>query len=76
MAWALLGWAQTYGLGEIYYGGIRLQVSGRVMVAGTCSLASQPAPGVSEIQCQVPEGAAGTVELTAIRTPAGAVNLR
>lgn len=72
----ILGWAQTYGPGEIYYGGIRLQFSGRVLVAGTCSPAVQPAPGVSQIQCQVPEGVAGTVELTATRTPAGAVNIR
>jgi len=72
----ILGWAQTYGPGEIYYGGIRLQFSGRVLVAGTCSPAVQPAPGVSQIQCQVPEGVAGTIELTATRTPAGAVNIR
>jgi len=72
----ILGWAQTYGPGEIYYGGIRLQFSGRVLVAGTCSPAVQPAPGISQIQCQVPEGVAGTIELTATRTPAGAVNIR
>jgi len=73
---ALLGWAQTYGPGEIYYGGIRLQFSGQVRVAGTCSSPIQLASGVSQIQCQVPEGVAGTIELTATRTPAGAVNIR
>jgi hypothetical protein len=72
---ALLGWAQ-YGPGEIYYGGIRLQFSGQVRVAGTCSSPIQLASGVSQIQCQVPEGVAGTIELTATRTPAGAVNIR
>jgi hypothetical protein len=72
---ALLGWAQ-YGPGEIYYGGIRLQFSGQVRVAGTCSSPIQLASGVSQIQCQVPEGVAGTIELTANRTPAGAVNIR
>jgi len=73
---AIVGWAQTYGPGEIYYGGIRLQFSGQVLVAGTCSAPVQLAPGVSQIQCQVPEGVAGTIELTATRTPAGAVNVR
>ena len=72
----ILGWAQTYGPGEIYYGGIRLQFSGQVRVAGMCSSQVQPAPGLSQIQCQVPEGVAGTIELTATRTPAGAVNIR
>lgn len=73
---AAVGGAQTYGPGEIYYGGIRLQFSGRLVTAGTCTGPVQPAPGVSEIRCQVAEGSAGTVELTAVRTPAGAVNLR
>ncbi len=73
---SIVGWAQTYGPGEIYYGGIRLQFSGQMVVAGTCSPAVQPAPGVSQIQCQVPEGVAGTIDLTATRTPAGAVNIR
>ncbi len=70
------GWTQTYGPGEIDYGGIRLQFSGRVLTTGTCAGAMQPAPGVTEIRCQLPEGAAGTIELTATRTPAGAVNIR
>ncbi len=70
------GWTQTYGPGEIYYGGIRLQLSGRLVTAGTCMLATQPAPGVTEIRCQLTEGSAGTIELTATRTPAGAVNMR
>ncbi len=70
------GWTQTYGPGEIYYGGIRLQFSGRLSTAGTCMPATQPAPGVTEIRCQVLEGSAGTVELTGTRTPAGAVNMR
>jgi len=74
--WVVLGWAQTYGPGEIYYGGIRLQFSGRVLITGACSATTQPAPGMTQIQCQVPEGVAGTVELTATRTPAGAVNVR
>ncbi len=74
--WALIGWAQTFGPGDIYYGGIRLQFSGRLVTAGTCSAATQVAPGVTQIRCQVPEGAAGTVELAATRTPAGAVNIR
>ena len=75
MLLVLLGWAQ-YGPGEIYYGGIRLQFSGQVRVAGTCSSPVQLASGVSQIQCQVPEGVAGTIELTANRTPAGAVSIR
>ncbi len=74
--WAFSGWTQTYGPGEIYYGGIRLQFSGRVLTAGTCTAATQPAPGVTQIRCQVPEGVAETVELTATRTPAEGVNIR
>ncbi|MBC7093408.1 hypothetical protein H5T53_05335 [Candidatus Bipolaricaulota bacterium] len=74
--WALLGWAQTYGPGEVWYGGVRLQFAGKLATAGTCAPATQPGPGVTQIQCQVPEGAAGTIELTATRTPAGAVNIR
>ncbi len=70
----LLGWSQTYGPGEIYYGGITVGFSGRLTTAGTCSPATQPASGITQIQCQVPEGSAGTVELTATRSPAGAVN--
>jgi len=75
--WVALSWGQTYGPGEIYYGGIRLQFSGRVLTTGTCAGATQPAPGATEIRCQVPEGVAGTIELAATRTPAGgAVNIR
>lgn len=70
------GWAQTYGPGELYYGGIRLQFSGRVLTTGTCAAATQPVPGVTQIGCQIPEGVAGTIELTATRTPTGAVNVR
>lgn len=74
--WASLGWAQTYGPGEIYYGGIRLQFSGRLMVGGTCQGLDYPAPNISRIRCQVSEGSAGIVELRAIRTPTGTVNMR
>lgn len=70
LVWAFSGWAQ-YGPGEIYQGGIRLQFSGRLTTAGTCQ---QPAGSV--IHCQIPEGTASTIELTATRTPAGSVNIR
>ncbi|MBC7084635.1 MAG: hypothetical protein H5T95_14305, partial [Firmicutes bacterium] len=73
---AALGWGQTYGPGEIYYGGIRLQFSGRLVTAGTCAQPTQPGPGITEVRCQVAEGSSGTLELTATRTPAGAVNVR
>lgn len=71
-----LGSGQTYGPGEIYYGGIRLQFSGRLVIAGTCAEPTQPSPGITETRCQVAEGSAGPLELTATRTPAGAVNVR
>jgi len=54
---------------EIY--GIRLEFSATLAIAGSCS---RPAPNV--IHCQVPEGATGTLTLTAKRTPVGAVNIR
>ncbi|MBC7170548.1 hypothetical protein H5T54_06445 [Candidatus Bipolaricaulota bacterium] len=73
---AALGWGQTYGPGEIYYGGIRLQFFGRLVTAGTCAQPTQPGPGITEVRCQVTEGSSGTLELTATRTPAGAVNIR
>ncbi len=76
LAWGLVGWAQTYGPGEIYYGGVRLQFSGRLLTAGTCTGPAQPGPGISEVRCQVAEGSSGIVELTAVRTPAGGVNIR
>lgn len=63
--------AQTYGSGEIQYGGVRLQFSGQLSTAGTCQR-----PVANLIQCQIPEGTQGNIQLTATRTPAGAVNIR
>ena len=62
---------QTYGSGEIEYGGVRLQFSGQLTTAGTCQ---QPSANV--IQCQVSQGTQGVIQLTATRTPPGAVNIR
>lgn len=71
-----VGLAQTCGPGKIYYGGIQLQFSGRISTPGTCGPARQPASGVTQIQCEVSEGAAGTIDLTASRTPAGRISGR
>lgn len=62
--------AQTYGSGELEYGGIRLQFSGQVS-GGTCQLAAQ-----NVMQCRLQAGASGAIQLIATRTPAGAVNIR
>ncbi|MCS7216731.1 MAG: endonuclease/exonuclease/phosphatase family protein [Candidatus Bipolaricaulota bacterium] len=85
MRWFLLGglvfgslvtYAQSYGPGEIYYGGIRLQFSGQVQIVGTCSGPHQVGTGVSELRCEAQAGTSGRIMLTATRTPAGAVNIR
>jgi len=63
---------QTYGSGEIEYGGVRLQFSGQLTTtAGTCQQVSS-----NLVQCRLPQGAQGVLQLTATRTPAGAVNIR
>ncbi len=61
--------AQTYGSGELEYGGIRLQFSGQVS-GGTCQLVARDV-----IQCRMQTGTSGTIQLTATRTPAGTVNI-
>lgn len=76
LAWGLVGWAQTYGPGEIYYQGVRLQFSGRLLTAGTCTGPVQVGQGISKVRCQLVEGSSGTVELVAVRTSAGGVNIR
>ncbi|MCS7239974.1 MAG: sphingomyelin phosphodiesterase [Candidatus Bipolaricaulota bacterium] len=72
----LVLFSQTYGPGEIYYGGVRLQFSGQVQVMGTCSGLYQVSLGVSELRCDVQAGSSGLIMLTATRTPSGAVNIR
>ncbi|MCX7750775.1 MAG: hypothetical protein N2320_04440 [Candidatus Bipolaricaulota bacterium] len=56
---------------EEWYGGIKLEFSGTLAIAGSCSR-----PAEDMIHCRVPEGATGTLTLEARRTPAGAVHLR
>lgn len=73
---AFVAQAQTYEPGEIDYGGIRLQFSGQLVTAGTCTGPFQAGFGISEVRCQVVEGNSGIIELTAVRTPAGLVNMR
>lgn len=68
--------AQTYGPGELYYGGIHLQFSGQVQVMGACSGPYQLSPGVSEVRCEAQAGTSGRILFTATRTPAGPVNIR
>ncbi len=63
--------AQAYGSGELEQGGIRLQFSGQVTGGGTCQVVGQ-----NKIQCQIPAGTSGAIQLTATRMPAGAVNIR
>lgn len=74
--WALLGAAQIYRPGEIYYGGIRLEFSGQLLTGGACAASTQIAPNITQLHCQIPEGETIVLELRAIRTPAGAVNIR
>ncbi len=62
--------AQTYGSGELEYMGIRLTFSGQIS-GGTCQSVAQ-----NVVRCQVHAGASGAIQLTAVRTPAGAVNIR
>lgn len=60
-----------YG-GEVEQGGIKLQFSGYLTTSGgSCQ---QVAPNVTS--CQLPTGTQGIINLTATRTPAGAVNIR
>jgi len=60
----MAGAAAQYG-GEGGYGGVNLQFSGRVVISGgSCQQLAQ-----NLIQCQVPVGTQGTVELTATVTP-------
>ncbi len=66
------GGEAVHGLpAEVYYGGVRLEFSGTLAIAGSCSRAAE-----NVIQCRVPAGAAGTLALTAARIPAGAVSIR
>lgn len=70
--WALVGWTQCT---EVPYtvGGttVTLKFCGNLVVSGgTCS---QPSSNV--VQCSVPEGTTGTVNLSAQRTPAGTVSI-
>jgi len=61
---AFTGAVAQYG-GEGGYGGVHLQFTGRVVVSGgSCQQWAQ-----DQIQCQVPAGTQGTVELTAVVTP-------
>jgi len=62
---------QTYGSGELEYGGVRLQFSGQIVSGGTCQTVGQ-----NTIQCRIAAGSSATVQLTATRTPAGTVNIR
>lgn len=61
-----------YRPGEVEYGGVRLQFSGHLTTTGgSCQQVAQDV-----ISCQLPAGTDGTVDLTATRSPAGAVNIK
>lgn len=66
-----LGGAQVERSLALGTGGVKLEFSGTLVIAGSCTQAS-----TNIIHCRVPEGATGTLTLTAKRTPAGAVNIR
>ncbi len=75
-----LSLAETYGSGEVEFGKVRLQFPIQLSTAGTCQekmpAYNIPGENIIIIQCQVPEGTHGTIQLMATRTPAGAVNIR
>jgi hypothetical protein len=66
-----LGGAQVERSLSLGTGGVKLEFSGTLAIAGSCQRV-----GTNIIHCRVPEGAAGTLTLTAKRSPAGAVSIR
>jgi|GEM_PF-3187490 len=66
-----LGGAQVERSLTLGTGAVKLEFSGTLVIAGSCTRV-----GTNVIHCRVPEGATGTLTLTAKRTPAGTVNIR